>query len=1305
MSDGARLDFLENEPSAFSFLDGLAAMDAFVARATLLRHIPKVARPAFHRALHDLPLWLLKRPDAVSRARGTKLLFLWPQLLLFPLPKSSPGAGDSTAQILRRRVDAFQQGKWMELYHASQGSSRPPCPRSRCSPNETQAAAAKRAVQCLRSGNISKGVKGVVQQPLLSVDDPAVRQVLQSKHPTRRNPVPVEAAEVRAARPRWVLGNVVSTRRDGSSTEVPAIRVALSGLKRLVGVGPDGLSYEALAACYLQEDLAFLVECYMNADFPEELWPWICSASLFAIDKNGDGRPESARPIGAGCVLRRFAWRCALLMDAQAIAAHFLPHQFACCVPGGVEFCHHVVRIACEVLDASGDPRAAICSDASNYFNEVDRAAILREVSAHFPLWYSSCEMSLGPESHLVVKLSDGSIQLLISSCGLQQGDVPAMILACLPLARVIAQLQREFPQHTVVGYGDDQYIVGHRDTAGEAFDRLVVLGEPVGYFVNRAKSALWVNHGGGAGSDAAAHVEAGDAGGATRATGTAGAAASAGTHAGAVARAGAGAAGAVGVGGAAVAAAEVGAISEADVSVGRNDRILRGLRPGHHGAPVAAVPALADSDPFPELDAWLADDGPALVSAGETAHSAQDHWLGALKRVLGAAIGDPGIELGGARQVVRNAAHVAAQLPRLADPQLEFVCWRWSVKARFPHLLRMLQPAVVAPAARAFDLLGRRTLAAILRRPCSDICDSHADIAALPAGHGGADAGDALSVAPAAYVSALSALARMVASWDRSSNAPFGFATSRGRVPLLTYLQSQLPGPGGALSGGDGAGPAPPRVRLPHLARPQLPTPVALREAVESVTRRAPSVADLRFLGGERCVVFRPDEFSLLDPALGRQRELARAVRLGDRSRVLRQATPSLRAVVRSGASLGSSAWMSATGSRPGAFGDILPPPVFVVMLELRLGLTPSVVPPVVGCSCRQASGSGVSGLQLAHHFSTCPLDSLSSFAHNDARDVLFQSAKELGLFPSKEVRGLFQAGDGSRPDLMFPSLGGLARDARGAGSPAARGLRLVADVEVSSPLCSSNLDGGSADVPMVAALRAEEAKRRKYDAAVLAQGGEFLGLGFETTGAFGPGVRDLLARMGKVAKERGLDSLDACSSSWSARSWMSRCRQRLSIAVAAGCARAVIEGAHRSASSPHPPPDSPALVRPPPGLLPPAHPPLGFLRHLFHAAPPAHGLPLTPPAALAAASSPARDGASAAAHHLSAASIAPLPVGPPASTPGRAVRVPSGRAPGEPGIRTREPGGLEDDQQLTAILRGPEAMEDDRPLSALLR
>ena len=157
------------------------------------------------------------------------------------------------------------------------------------------------------------------------------------------------------------------------------------------------------------------------------------------------------------------------------------------------------------------------------------------------------------------------------------------------------------------------------------------------------------------------------------------------------------------------------------------------------------------------------------------------------------------------------------------------------------------------------------------------------------------------------------------------------------------------------------------------------------------------------------------------------------------------------------------------------------------------------------------------------------------------------------------------------------------------------------------------------------------------------------------------------MLTRMGKVAKERGLDSLDACSSSWSARSWMSRCRQRLSIAVAAGCARAVIEGAHRSASDPHLPLDSPALVRPQPGSLPLARPPLGFLQHLLRAASQAQIPPLTPPAALTAASSPTRGGASAAAHNLPAASIAPPPVGSPASTSACAVRAPPVHASGD--------------------------------------
>ena len=136
--------------------------------------------------------------------------------------------------------------------------------------------------------------------------------------------MPVAARQARQRRDRWSLCDIEVRNGEGART-VPALRFVLSTLKRAIGTGADGLSYEAMESCILYEDLSFLVEFYMNADFPEELWPWIASASLFAIDKTGEGKPEGARPIGAGTVYRRLAWRCALAIDANRPPFPFSP--------------------------------------------------------------------------------------------------------------------------------------------------------------------------------------------------------------------------------------------------------------------------------------------------------------------------------------------------------------------------------------------------------------------------------------------------------------------------------------------------------------------------------------------------------------------------------------------------------------------------------------------------------------------------------------------------------------------------------------------------------------------------------------------------------------------------------------------------------------------------------------------------------------------------------------------------------------------------------------------------------------------
>ena len=93
--------------------------------------------------------------------------------------------------------------------------------------------------------------------------------------------------------------------------------------------------------------------------------------------------------------------------------------------------------------------------------------------------------------------------------------------------------------------------------------------------------------------------------------------------------------------------------------------------------------------------------------------------------------------------------------------------------------------------------------------------------------------------------------------------------------------------------------------------------------------------------------------------------------------------------------------------------------------------------------------------------------------------------------------------------------------------------------------------------------------------------QGAEFIGLGFETTGAMSPGALLLVKRLSTRADERGCQTLDADLCTWTARRWSTRFRQLLSLAVVSGVARAVIEGASRLHDRIHPP--APSLRLPP--------------------------------------------------------------------------------------------------------------------------
>ena len=374
-----------------------------------------------------------------------------------------------------------------------------------------------------------------------------------------------------------------------------------------------------------------------------------------------------------------------------------------------------------------------------------------------------------------------------------------------------------------------------------------------------------------------------------------------------------------------------------------------------------------------------------------------------------------------------------------------------------------------------------------------------------------------------------------------------------------------------------------------PTLVLPQRSTPMALRRAVKALADASPSTDDLELLG-ETSALFVPDRFELASPHGNdaSQRDLSGLVHLGLRAKLLRQAGPALRAIARSNASVGAYEWLSATGSRPACR---LAPPVFAVALNMRIALPPPRLIPEDGsgggCDCMPRFGE-LRGFPLACHFAGCAKQGLCNFAHDNVVATVFDEARRLGERPNKEVTGMF-AINNSRPDLSFPHLGvdtrgngpDQAQHAR-RGPPPARlaGMRLVADVKTVNPVCDSHLNS-SARSALSAAITGERGKVQKYAELVNQQGAEFIGLGFETTGAMSPGALVLVKRLSKRADERGCQTLDADLSTWTARRWSTRFRQMLSLAVVSGVARAVIEGASRLHDRIHPP--APPLRLPP--------------------------------------------------------------------------------------------------------------------------
>ena len=90
-----------------------------------------------------------------------------------------------------------------------------------------------------------------------------------------------------------------------------------------------------------------LVGEFMNARWPEALWPVVNACLGFPLRKSEPGEPLAVRCVSSVFTLRKIALRCAAMQDRSLLADWFRAcGQFGFGVKGGTEHVYHASRAA-----------------------------------------------------------------------------------------------------------------------------------------------------------------------------------------------------------------------------------------------------------------------------------------------------------------------------------------------------------------------------------------------------------------------------------------------------------------------------------------------------------------------------------------------------------------------------------------------------------------------------------------------------------------------------------------------------------------------------------------------------------------------------------------------------------------------------------------------------------------------------------------------------------------------------------------------------------------------------------------------
>ena len=312
---------------------------------------------------------------------------------------------------------------------------------------------AQRVQQAAEAGSISIAARRLEDAKLADASDPQVMDALRQLHPEAAPPQPLECSTPALQIDSKVLSAVLARVKDHYQGRAG---------------GPSGWTFEMILAVTGGSAKGFnaalqFVNLILSGQLPRQCG--LLDSVMIALKKPNGG----IRPIAIGEVWYRLAAMCAIEAAGRDAGQLLAPLQVGVGVSGGTDAVPHCVNAAL----AADEENIALTVDFRNAFNEIHLQAVLDAVREHCPQLLALVQFSYGAPAQLHVSgAAPGTV--ILSKCGVRQGDPLGPLLFALGLHSVLTCIKRDVPEVAAMAYLDDYSAVGRGPALRKVLGRLV---------------------------------------------------------------------------------------------------------------------------------------------------------------------------------------------------------------------------------------------------------------------------------------------------------------------------------------------------------------------------------------------------------------------------------------------------------------------------------------------------------------------------------------------------------------------------------------------------------------------------------------------------------------------------------------------------------------------------------------------------------------------------------------------------------------------------------------------------------------